>query len=45
MREHRYEIVTYWSGLNWAYVAEVPELVGCMTDGRKIPKRAVACYA
>lgn len=29
----RYEIVLYWSDGDAAYVAEVPELPGCMADG------------
>lgn len=29
----RYEIIIYWSGEDEAYVAEVPELAGCMADG------------
>jgi len=33
MSEHRYEIVIYWSDPDQAYVAEVPELAGCMADG------------
>jgi predicted RNase H-like HicB family nuclease len=32
--ESKYEIVIYWSGEDQAYVAEVPELPGCMADGR-----------
>jgi predicted RNase H-like HicB family nuclease len=31
--EHRYEIVIYWSDPDQAFVAEVPELAGCMADG------------
>jgi predicted RNase H-like HicB family nuclease len=31
--EHRYEIVIYWSEPDQAFVAEVPELAGCMADG------------
>lgn len=30
----RYEIIIYWSGGDEAFVAEVPELPGCMADGR-----------
>ena len=33
MSEHCYEIVIYWSDQDQAYVAEVPELAGCMADG------------
>lgn len=30
---HRYEIIIYWSHEDQAYVAEVPELPGCMAHG------------
>ena len=33
MSDHRYEIVIYWSEPDQSYVAEVPELAGCMADG------------
>ena len=33
MNESRYEIIIYWSADDHAYVAEVPELPGCMADG------------
>ena len=29
----KYEIIIYWSKDDGAYVAEVPELPGCMADG------------
>ena len=29
----RYEIILYWSEEDNAYLAEVPELPGCMADG------------
>jgi len=29
----RYEIIIYWSDEDNAFVAEVPELPGCMADG------------
>ncbi|MCA1791562.1 MAG: type II toxin-antitoxin system HicB family antitoxin [Thioalkalivibrio sp.] len=29
----KYEIVIYWSAEDNAYIAEVPELPGCMADG------------
>jgi len=30
---HKYEVIIYWSEEDNAYVAEVPELPGCMADG------------
>jgi len=30
---HRYEIIIYWSKEDDAYIAEVPELPGCMAHG------------
>jgi predicted RNase H-like HicB family nuclease len=30
---YKYEIIIYWSGEDGAYIAEVPELAGCMADG------------
>ena len=32
--EPRYEIVIYWSQEDKAFIVEVPELPGCMADGR-----------
>ena len=29
----RYEIILYWSNDDQAFIAEVPELRGCATDG------------
>ena len=34
MTEPRYEIVIYWSDVDGAFVAEVPELAGCAADGQ-----------
>ena len=31
--EHRYEVIIYWSDEDEAFLAEVPELAGCMADG------------
>ena len=29
----KYEIIIYWSSNDACYIAEVPELKGCMADG------------
>jgi predicted RNase H-like HicB family nuclease len=31
---YKYEIIIYWSEEDDAYIAEVPELPGCMADGK-----------
>ena len=31
---HRYEIIIYWSQEDNSYIAEVPELPGCVADGK-----------
>ncbi|GJL64600.1 MAG: HicB family protein [Nitrospirales bacterium] len=30
----KYEIIIYWSQEDQAFIAEVPELSGCMADGK-----------
>ena len=30
---NKYEVIIYWSEEDQVYVAEVPELPGCMADG------------
>ncbi len=37
----KYEIILFWSEDDGAYLAEVPELPGCMADG-STPQKAVA---
>ena len=34
----KYEIIIYWSKEDQAYIAEVPELPGCMADGPSYQK-------
>ncbi|MGN1133778.1 MAG: type II toxin-antitoxin system HicB family antitoxin [Oscillospiraceae bacterium] len=33
---YKYEIILYWSEEDNAYIAEVPELSGCMADGETL---------
>jgi predicted RNase H-like HicB family nuclease len=30
---YKYEIIIYWSKIDNSYLAEIPELPGCMADG------------
>jgi predicted RNase H-like HicB family nuclease len=32
--DSRYEIIIFWSDEDHAFVAEIPELPGCMADGK-----------
>ena len=32
--ENKYEIIIYWSENDQSFLAEVPELPGCMADGK-----------
>ncbi len=32
--KYRYEVVIYWSDEDPAFIAEVPELPGCVADGQ-----------
>lgn len=33
---YKYEIILYWSVADNCYIAEVPELSGCMADGKTL---------
>ena len=30
---HKYEVILYWSKEGQTFIAQVPELAGCMSDG------------
>ena len=34
MAKYKYEIIVYWSKEDECYIAEVPELAGCKSDGQ-----------
>jgi predicted RNase H-like HicB family nuclease len=34
----RYEVIIYWSAEDSTFIAEVPELSGCMADGESYTK-------
>lgn len=38
---HRYEVIIFWSAEDGVFVAEVPELPGCMAHGES-PDKALA---
>ncbi len=33
MMTYKYEIIIYWSDADQVFIAEVPELAGCKSDG------------
>jgi predicted RNase H-like HicB family nuclease len=35
---YKYEVIVYWSEEDAEYIAEVPELPGCMADGASYEK-------
>lgn len=38
---HKYEMIIYWSDEDAAYVAEAPELAGCMADGETYQEASI----
>jgi predicted RNase H-like HicB family nuclease len=38
----KYEVIIYWSQPDGAFVAEIPELPGCMADGPTYAKALIA---
>jgi predicted RNase H-like HicB family nuclease len=40
---HKYEVFIYWSVDDNAYIAEVPELPGCMADGSTYEEALKEC--
>lgn len=42
---YKYEIILYWSSEDNAYIAEVPELAGCMADGKTMSEALSAAEA
>ena len=38
----KYEVVIWWSKEDDCYLAEVPELPGCIADGESLPEVAAA---
>lgn len=34
MNDYKYELIIYWSNDDNAFLVEVPELPGCMADGK-----------
>jgi predicted RNase H-like HicB family nuclease len=37
-KDYKYEIIIFWSKEDEAYIAEVPELAGCIADGETYQK-------
>jgi predicted RNase H-like HicB family nuclease len=40
---HKYEIIIYWSKDDQAFIAEVPELPGCMAHGKSPDEALASC--
>ena len=42
MKKNGYEVIIWWSAEDGCYLAEVPELPGCMADGETLGEVAQA---
>lgn len=42
MKEYGYEIIIWWSAEDGCFLAEVPELPGCVADGETVQEAAKA---
>ncbi len=42
MEKGKYEVIIWWSKEDGCYIAEVPELPGCMADGDTLQEVAAA---
>ena len=40
MNKYGYEVIIWWSQTDGCYLAEVPELPGCMADGESLQEVA-----
>ena len=40
---HKYEVILYWSDDDQAFIAEVPELAGCMAHGNSADTALASC--
>jgi predicted RNase H-like HicB family nuclease len=41
---HKYEIIIYWSNDDQAFIAEVPELPGCVAHGPTPSEALTRCH-
>jgi predicted RNase H-like HicB family nuclease len=41
---HKYEVIIYWSQEDGVFVAEVPELIGCMAHGPSPSEALSNCH-
>lgn len=44
MNDIKYEIIIYWSEDDKSFIAEVPELPGCMADGSSYSEALTNAY-